>query len=87
MRLLCLHIRSFTLLFLITNSLFYVNGVKVVPSDIFNLETRIALAHWIMGDSALPTGLLLCTDSFTTPDVVRLMNVLMVRYRLARVYL
>jgi hypothetical protein len=37
-----------------------------------------------MGDGTWEAfGLLLCTDAFTTPDVVRLMNVLMVRYNIA----
>ncbi|RUS23408.1 homing endonuclease [Endogone sp. FLAS-F59071] len=36
-----------------------------------------------MGDgSAKPSGLELCTDSYTVPDVVRLMNVLIVKYDL-----
>jgi hypothetical protein len=36
-----------------------------------------------MGDgNALTQGLIICTNSYTLPDVVRLMNVLMIRYRL-----
>lgn len=36
-----------------------------------------------MGDgSAQRHGLVLCTDSYTIPEVVRLMNVLMIRYGL-----
>lgn len=36
-----------------------------------------------MGDGAFDCGgLVLCTDSFTIPDVVRLMNVLIVKYQL-----
>jgi hypothetical protein len=36
-----------------------------------------------MGDgTALPQGLILCTNSFSLPDIVRLMNVLMIRYSL-----
>jgi hypothetical protein len=50
---------------------------------IFELLTPVALAHWIMGDGvARPNGLILCTDSFTLPDVIRLMNVLMIKYQL-----
>jgi len=30
-------------------SLFYLNGIKIVPADIYNLLTPVALAHWIMG--------------------------------------
>lgn len=36
-----------------------------------------------MGDgSKAGKGLVICTNSFTIPDTVRLMNVLMIRYRL-----
>jgi len=63
--------------------LFYVNGKKVVPLDIFHLLIPIALAHWIHGDGyKTGPGLILCTDSFSTEQVVLLMNVLMVKYRL-----
>ena len=31
-------------------NLFYPQGVKTVPVDIYNLLTPICLAHWIMGD-------------------------------------
>jgi len=62
-------------------SLFYINKVKIVPSDIYNLLTPVALAHLIMGDgSAKEHGLIICTDSYELVDVVRLMNVLMIRY-------
>ena len=43
----------------------------------------IALAHWIMGDGAIRNkGLILCTDSFTLQDNVKLMNVLRIKYGL-----
>lgn len=65
------------------HSLFYVNGVKVVPAIIYELLSPVALAHWIMGDgTALPAGLLLCTDSYCLQDVVLLMNVLMIKFGL-----
>jgi len=64
-------------------NIFYVNGVKVVSEDIFNLFTPMALAHFIMGDRTKQGNrLVLCTDSFTLQDTVRLMNVLIIRYRL-----
>jgi hypothetical protein len=48
------------------------------------LLTPVALAHWIQGDGkADRSGLVLCTDSFTIQEVVLLMNVLMIRYRLS----
>jgi hypothetical protein len=65
--------------------LFYVKGVKVIPAVeiMYDLLTPEALAHWIMGDGkANISGLILCTDSFTIIDNVKLMNILMVRYQL-----
>jgi hypothetical protein len=63
--------------------LFYPNGVKVIPVDIYELLTPEALAHWIQGDGSVRRyGLILCTNSYSLEDVVRLMNVLMIRYRL-----
>jgi hypothetical protein len=65
------------------HSLFYPNGVKIIPNNIFELLTPIALAHMIMGDgSAKSHGLILCVDSYSVKDIVRLMNVLIIRYRL-----
>ena len=57
---------------------------KIVPLDIYNLLTPIALAYWIMGDGYGNTwkGLYLCTDSFSNYDIVRLMNVLLIRYNI-----
>ena len=64
-------------------SLFYSEKVKVVPENIYNMLTPVALAHLIMGDgSKIRHGLLICTDSYKLVDVIRLMNVLMIRYRL-----
>lgn len=64
-------------------SLFYENGKKIVPVNIYELLTPEALAHIIMGDgSAKSHGLMICTDSFSIPDIIRLMNVLMIKYRL-----
>jgi len=58
-------------------------GTPLAGVDILNLLTPIALAQWIQGDGMREGyGVILCTDSFTTPDVVRLMNVLIIRYNL-----
>lgn len=63
--------------------LFYKDSIKVIPQNIFELLTPVALAHLIMGDGvARPYGLQLCTDSYSLPDIVRLMNVLIIRYEL-----
>jgi hypothetical protein len=64
--------------------MFYVEGIKVVPQEIYHLLSPVALAHWISWDGAgiKQGGLLLCTDGFTVPEVCKLMNVLMIRYGL-----
>jgi hypothetical protein len=65
------------------HSLFYPNGVKIIPNNIYEVLTPTALAHLIMGDGSVQRhGLALCTDSYSIEDVVRLINVLMIRYRL-----
>lgn len=62
------------------HSLFYVNKVKIIPVSIYDLLTPVALSHWIAGDGTHNgNGLIICTDSFSVPDIVRLMNVLMIR--------
>lgn len=65
------------------HTLFYPEGVKIVPKNIYDLLTPIALAHLIMGDGrALSHGLTICTNSYTVQDVVIIINVLIVRYGL-----
>ena len=55
----------------------------VIPENIYELLTPVALAHVIKGDGiASRHGIVLCTNYFSVKDVVRLMNVLMIRYRL-----
>ena len=64
-------------------SLYYPNGIKTIPADIFNLLTPVALAHWESGDGAKNRhGLTISTESFYVNDTVRLLNVLTVKYRL-----
>lgn len=61
--------------------LFYNKKIKIIPNNIYELLTPIALSHWIMGDGAkLNKGLVLCTDSFTIQEVIILMNVLKIKY-------
>lgn len=65
------------------HNIFYIDNKKVIPYNIYDILTPVALAHLIMGDGTYRFGgLRLCTDSYTITDVVRLMNVLIVRYRL-----
>jgi len=64
------------------HQLFYVNGKKIVPKDIYNLLDPVVLTHWICGDGVAKTGGLgLCTDSYSIEEVVKLVNVLIIRYR------
>jgi len=57
--------------FIELRNLFYLKGIKVIPYQIFELLTPVALAHWICGDGTFSHGgLLLCTDSFTIPECV-----------------
>jgi len=74
--------RSLPCLVEIYNS-FYINNKKVIPDNIFHILTPVALAHLIMGDgSSVSGGLRISTDDFTVIDVIRLINVLIIKYRL-----
>lgn len=65
------------------HSLFYPNGKKIIPLNILELLTPVALAHWIMGDGARSgRGLILCTDSFSAQDIGLLIYTLNSRYGL-----
>ena len=45
--------------------------------------TPVCLAHWICGDGSWQRhGLIICTDSYSVQDIVRIMNVLVIRYGL-----
>ena len=40
-------------------NLFYLNGVKVILSQVFDLLTPVAFAHWICGNGSFSHGGLL----------------------------
>lgn len=62
-------------------SLFYVNGKKQVPVDIYDLLSIQGLCHWICGDGSYQQGaIVLNTQSFTIQDNVRLINVLILKF-------
>ena len=64
-------------------NMFYVDSKKIVPQNIYELLTPVALAHFIQGDGTnTGNGLRICTDSFTLHDCIKLINVLRIRYRL-----
>jgi hypothetical protein len=63
--------------------LFYLNGKKIIPHNIYELLTPVALAHFIMGDgAAVGAGIRIGTDSFSVKECVQLINVLMIKYRI-----
>lgn len=61
---------------------FYVNKIKCVPNDIYNILSIQALAHWICGDGTKIKGggIILETDNFQIYDVVRLISVLIYKF-------
>lgn len=63
---------------------FYQGKIKVVPFNLIELLSPLALAHWIMQDGSLGTsgGLYLCTDAFNSEDVVKLATYLTSKYKL-----
>lgn len=55
--------------------------IKVIKEDLFFYMDYIILAHWIMGDgSKRNKGVTLCTDKFTLPEVVLLINILIIKF-------
>nr|YP_010608747.1 hypothetical protein PNX16_mgp024 [Drechslerella dactyloides]WAN89827.1 hypothetical protein [Drechslerella dactyloides] len=64
-------------------NIFYSNGQKVIPQDIYDLLSPVALAHLIKVDGSVERhGLIICTDFYSVQDVVRIINVMIIRYRL-----
>ena len=65
------------------HSLWYYQGTKILPYDLFDYLTPVALANWIMGDGSRNRyGLVLCTDSYTLENVILLINILIIKYDL-----
>lgn len=63
--------------------LFYLNGMKIVPYNIFDLLTPVSLAYFIMDDGSLQGGgLHLNVYGFDTESVARLMAVLQDKFGL-----
>lgn len=57
--------------------------IKVLPFNLEELLTPVALAHWISGDGYFTDGCLkLCTDNFTREEVLRLIEILQEKYGL-----
>ena len=62
--------------------LFYPEGKKIIPHNIYDLLTWEALAHWIQGDGTYSSGITIQTQSFTIKEIVLLINVLMIKFQL-----
>jgi hypothetical protein len=64
-------------------TLFIEDGKKIIREELYFYLSPIALAYWIMSYGVSQQyGLLICTDNFSVPDVVRLINILKIRYDL-----
>lgn len=63
--------------------MFYNKNEKRVPHNIYDLITPVVLAYWVSSGIVLQgRGFILCTDCFSIRDVVKLINVLIIKYRL-----
>lgn len=64
--------------------MFYIKNVKRVPCNIYDILTPFVLAHWVMGSgiSLQGRGIKLCTSFNNISDTVKLINVLIIKYRL-----
>lgn len=80
--------RTYAVLAELYKMFYSASGKKYVPDNIWDLFDNVSFAHWIMCDGSRTThgGLILCTDSFTPQDVVRLMNLLLIKYGITTSY-
>ena len=66
--------------------LFYLNGKKIVPESIDALLSQTAFTVWYMCDGSIKSkecrGRILNTQSFSRPDIKRLINVLKNKFNL-----
>jgi len=61
--------------------LFYDNGKRCIKPDLIHYIDYVVLAYWIMGDGAKRNkGIVLCTQGFSFPEVVTLMNILKIKF-------
>ena len=65
------------------HELFYVNKIKIVPTNLEELLTAKSLAYWEMhDDGADRSGFILYTNCFTLEEVQRLVVVLKIKFDL-----
>ena len=65
------------------HDMWYINGIKIIPSNIGYFLTPLALAIWIMDDGGkVSKGLKLATNSFTYSECLFLVKVLFENFNL-----
>lgn len=62
--------------------LFYYEGKKIIPKNMFSLLTWEALVQWIEGDGTYSSGITLQTQCFTINELVIIINVLIIKFGL-----
>ena len=62
--------------------LFYYQGKKIIPNNLFELLTWEALVHWIVGDGTFSSGITLQTQCFSLKELIFIVNVLIIKFRL-----
>ena len=66
------------------HSLFYKNNVKKLPHNIYDLITPLVLFNWVSVAGEISKlgerGLIINTEDFNIPDVVKLINILIIKY-------
>lgn len=62
----------------------YINNIKIIPFEFNHLLTPLAITHWIMQDGSFGTsgGIYLCTDFFTSEEVIKLADHLKTKYNI-----
>jgi hypothetical protein len=69
--------------FTLLHSVWYLNGIKVIPANIFEDLTPVALAMWAQGDGGKRNrGFTFHTQGFTLQQAVLLLNVLQIKFGL-----
>lgn len=64
-------------------NIFYNKSIKIVPSNLYEILTYEALAHWICCDGTRTyNGITLQTQSFTIKEVAFIVNVLILKFNL-----
>jgi len=62
------------------------NKIKIIPLNAEQKLTAVSLAYWIMDDGSFSKSkgqLILCTDSYSKADVLRLINILLNKFNLS----